>query len=249
MVFRLIKSSDMSDDQLIANPELLPHIRILCGVIGIRNCVNGVVEHDESTFVLSTVKPSARVDAAHKQVGQIRHHALFKISTNNHLYIMLVRGTVRMTDTHGNPLPLRLTKRKIPKLGHVGVDDLIFGVRLEKCAQLTLILRKVLRVNGAHAVYPAAEGFYLVVVCSTLLPMHEKVKLNFRSVDMPIIIHHHGLGTASVHDGKHVQHPNRLLRQILTHHFILFIHIKSRKTPAEKFSLQQAKNTHQCGGK
>lgn len=89
----------------------------------------------------------------------------------------------------------------------------------------------------------------LVIICPALRPMNKKIKLYLCTVHMPVVIHHHGFRAAAIHNGKQIQYADRLLLHILIHFFILSIHFKRNNTPAAKFSLQQAKNTHQCGGK
>ena len=154
-----------------------------------------------------------------------------------------------MANPNGNTLLGCFFECKISKLGHMRMYYPVLRMILKKNANITLVPGKILRVNGVHTIYPAAQRFNFVIISAALFPVNKKVELHLCSVNMSIIVHHHGFGSAAIHNGKQIQHPNWVLHTLFVHPFILSIHFKSTNTPTEKSSLQQAKNTHQCGGK
>lgn len=58
----------------------------------------------------------------------------------------------------------------------------------------------MLRIEPRCSIYPASQLLNLVLVGAALWPVHEEVKLDFVTVDSPVVIHDHGLEPGPVHD-------------------------------------------------
>ena len=89
------------------------------------------------------------------------------------------------------------------------MNDPIFRVLLEEVAEFTLVPSEILRVHWAHAVDASAKRLDFILVCRTVIAVHQKIVGNFATVEMAQIIHHHSFGAATIHHRVKHQYPKR----------------------------------------
>ena len=111
-----------------------------------------------------------------------------------------------MGDTHGDTRLLRSTKRKDRKRVDVTMDNLP-ALLLKETLKLSLVFSYML--IGRYLKDPATERFDLVTGNKRRIGINKKVKLDFTSVNMAIIVHDNGLDAAANHLANNLGYPNR----------------------------------------
>ena len=109
-------------------------------------------------------------------------------------------------NAHGQPRLLRALQGVQPHSLVVGVQDADAGVcgqGLLHKAQIRLIMQ---RVKPRALVDVPAQTADLIVVVAGLFLIDDKIKLDFAAVDMPVVVHQHGLDPAAVHIADRMQH-------------------------------------------
>ena len=87
------------------------------------------------------------------------------------------------------------------------VNDFILWMISIKISNDSSVPPRLPGLNRGHPVNSSPQCLDFIVICSLLLSMDHKVKLNFCTVQFSVIIHHHGFCSATVHDCKQIQNP------------------------------------------
>ena len=94
------------------------------------------------------------------------------------------------------------------------VDDLNVGIPVQQIRHVPLVSGKMQRVKARADENPPAHAAYLLVIFSGCRFISQEVKLDLIPVDLPVIIHQHGLDSRARHiaDGmQHTKHPCQYL--------------------------------------
>ena len=109
-------------------------------------------------------------------------------------------------NAHGQPRLLRALQGVQPHGLIVGVQDADAGVCGYGLLHKAQIRRVVQRVKPRALVDMPAQTADLVVVVAGLFLVDDKIKLDLFAVDMPVVVHQHGLDPAAVHIADRMQH-------------------------------------------
>lgn len=97
------------------------------------------------------------------------------------------------------------------------MDNLVFRMLIEKMADLLPVLVESEGIERHETVDPPTQSFYLVFIGSSLLAMHCEIKLHSTTVDIAVVVHHHGLSSSSIEDGEKHEHSKRSLLRFCLH--------------------------------
>ena len=125
-------------------------------------------------------------------------------------YCFCVESTISimcMADANGNAFFLGDTKRKIATLFQMGMDDSVLRMSTQEIAKIFFIFIELAWVHRAHAIDPTTQRSDLILVCSDLFAIYEKIKLNFSTIHVSVIVHNHGFCTTAVQAGDEIEHP------------------------------------------
>lgn len=111
-----------------------------------------------------------------------------------------------MGNAHLQPRLLRTLQGVQPHGLVVGVQDADAGVCGHGLLHKAQIRRVVQRVKPRALVDMPAQTADLIVVVAGLFLVDDKIELDFAAVDMPVIVHQHGLDPAAVHIADRMQH-------------------------------------------
>ena len=121
--------------------------------------------------------------------------------------LALARRRMRVGDAHGHARPGGRAQREDRERVDVGVDDGPTLVR-EQALQAPHVSEEALvRRNHEH---PAAERPDLLARHERGVLVHEEVELHAAPVDMPVVVHDHGLDAAAAHLAHNMRYADRL---------------------------------------
>ena len=82
------------------------------------------------------------------------------------------------------------------------MNDLVIGMFIKEFDYLFLIFSECKRMQWHHAVNSTTQCFDFIIISSSFFSMYHEIELYFCTIDVSVIVHHHGFGTTSVHDGE-----------------------------------------------
>ena len=207
MVFLWVKAPYMADHQLIfCNSKCLPHAPPKLWTISVLLRINGIIQLHETASVLRSKQPFGRLRSTRKQIRNMCPHHGFIVPANRRFQIQSIRTVVGMTDTNRNACLLGLNKIIITKLRHMGMDHFVFWMFPIESAYCFFILVGSPGADRRHTKDSSSQRLNFIFIGAPLLPVNHEIKLHLASINAAIVIHHHRLRAAAVHDCKQVQY-------------------------------------------
>ena len=207
MVLADVKASHMTQHHPILQPVTRPHFRAdgRGEAEGLR--LDGVGDDLSPALPVRFAKVvDARVPPAGPQVGGCAGQQLFAEHLQRPLVVPDDPDIMGVGNAHGQPRLFRALQGVQPHGLVVGVQDADAGVCGYGLLHKAQIRRVVQRVKPRALVDMPAQTADLVVVVAGLFLVDDKIKLDLFAVDMPVVVHQHGLDPAAVHIADRMQH-------------------------------------------
>lgn len=80
----------------------------------------------------------------------------------------------------------------------MGMDDSVLWVSVQEIAKIFFVFVELAWVHRAHTIDPTTQRLDLILVCSDLFAIYEKIKLNFSVIHVSVIVHNHGFCTTAI---------------------------------------------------
>ena len=207
MVLADIKAPYMAKHHPVLQPVTRPHFGADGGgeAEGVR--LDGVGDDLSPALPVRFAKVvDARIPAAGPQMGGCAGQQLFAEHLQRPLVVPDDPDIMGMGNAHLQPRLLRTLQGVQPHGLVVGVQDADAGVCGHGLLHKAQIRRVVQRVKPRALVDMPAQTADLVVVVAGLFLVDDKIKLDLFAVDMPVVVHQHGLNSAAVHIADRMQH-------------------------------------------
>ena len=121
--------------------------------------------------------------------------------------VSVLPGIMAVCNSHWNPALLCALQSHRTQAVLMHMNDPIFRMGLKKALQISAISRAP-RDQPGHRIDSSAHAPDFRVIVRLKIPVNQKIKLYLCSVDMPVIIHQHGLQPPASHISHYLQYPD-----------------------------------------